>query len=181
VADASPHLHWPLPIAVVAALVIEGFGFTAISTALTLREYNVTRRKSDPAAPTALPMILVGVYFAAAVGLTVLMDIVPGLARFAPAVFPVFSLAGMTIAALRVSHKQRLADIAADKEARKAERQERNASKMQADAKPALHQCLICSETFSTKQAKAAHMRWTHSNGHANAAATIPDRQGDAY
>lgn len=166
----SVHLQWPTPIAFVAALIVEGFGFSAIATALMLREYNVTRRKTDPAAPFWIALILVAVYFAAAVGLTVLMDIIPGLSRFAPAVFPVFSLSGMTIAALHYDHRQRVANIKAEKAEARAERLAKASAV--SEPKPALVslRCKICGHTANTQNALNAHMRiHTNGNGHKEA------------
>lgn len=116
------YLRWPLPIAIVAAVIIEALGLAAVNTALTLREYNAQRRKTDPRAPFAVAAALVGVYLAVAVLLTVALDIVPDLARWAPAVFPLLSLAGVTVLALRSDHRRRLAAIAAEKAERSASR-----------------------------------------------------------
>lgn len=126
------YLRWPLPIAIVAAVIIEALGLAAVNTALTLREYNAQRRKTDPHAPFAVAAALVGVYLAVAVLLTVALDIVPDLARWAPAVFPLLSLAGVTVLALRSDQRRRLAAIASDKEARQAERQAARQEKRQA-------------------------------------------------
>lgn len=117
------YLRWPLPIALVAAVIIEALGLAAVNTALTLREYNAQRRKTDPRAPFAVAAALVGVYLAVAVLLTVALDIVPDLARWAPAVFPLLSLAGVTVLALRSDQRRRLTAIASDKAERQAERQ----------------------------------------------------------
>jgi hypothetical protein len=118
----SVHLQWPIPVAVIAALIIEGLGFSAVAVALMLRNYNASKRQKDPAAPLWVALVLVGVYFVTAVSLTILMDIIPGLAVYAPAIFPVFSLCGMTIAALYFDHRSRLTGIEAEKAERKAER-----------------------------------------------------------
>jgi hypothetical protein len=160
------HLEWPVLIAAIAALIIEGFGFSAVSTALMLREYNRTRRKADPAAPVWLAYLLVVIYFVAAISLTILMDIIPALAVYAPAVFPVFSLSGMTIAALLHDHRQRLAEIEAGKAEQKAERAARKAEREQASSKPETEQaeqkekyiCPVCSASFEKQKALNGHM-----------------------
>jgi hypothetical protein len=125
------YLRWPLPIAIVAAVIIEALGLAAVNTALTLREYNVSKRKTDPAAPFALAAALVGVYLTVAILLTVALDIVPDLARFAPAVFPLLSLAGVTVLALRSDQRRRLEAIASDRAERQAERQAARQAKRQ--------------------------------------------------
>lgn len=117
------YLRWPLPIAIVAAVIIEALGLAAVNTALTLREYNASKRKTDPAAPFALAAALVGVYLTVAILLTVALDIATDLARFAPAVFPLLSLAGVTVLALRSDQRRRLEAVASDRAERQAERQ----------------------------------------------------------
>lgn len=116
------HLGWPVAVGIVAALIVESLGLASSATALELREYNLRRRKSDPRAPFALAVALLGVYFVVATGLTVLLDIVPGLARLAPGVFPALSLCGVTVLALRADHRRRLEAIAHEKAERRAER-----------------------------------------------------------
>lgn len=127
------HLAWPPAVAVIAGVIIECLGLAATSTALQLREYNTTRRKADPAAPLVLALGLVGVYFGSITLLTVLLDTAPTLAAYAPLAFPMLSLAGVTVLALRADHRRRLAAIDADKQERKAERQ---ASRQKVTAQP---------------------------------------------
>jgi hypothetical protein len=124
VARASvEHLGWSQTLGVVSGTIIEVLGLTATSTALTLWGWNESKRKSDPSAPFALAASLVGVYFASTVGLTVLLDITPQLARFAPAIFPTLALVGTVNLALRSQHKRRLAEVESVKLERKAKRQ----------------------------------------------------------
>lgn len=119
------HLAWPQVIGVVAAIVIECLGLATTSTALALWDYNASKRKSDPSGPVAVAVALVGVYFVTAVGLTVALDIAPGLAVYSPGVFPFLSLTGVTVLALRSDHKRRLATIQSVKLERKAKRRSR--------------------------------------------------------
>lgn len=123
------HLHWPAIVGVVAAVIIESLGLATTSTALTLRDYNASKRKSDPQAPFTLAVALVAVYFVTAVGLTVALDILPGLAVYSPGVFPFLSLAGVTVLALRSDHRRRVEEIEADKEKRSRQRSQRRSSK----------------------------------------------------
>ena len=119
------HLHWPAWVGLVAAVIVESLGLATTATALVLRDYNASKRKSDPQAPYTLALALVSVYFVVATGLTVILDIVPGLAVYAPAIFPTLSLTGVTVLALRSDHKRRLADIESVKMERKEARQGR--------------------------------------------------------
>lgn len=122
--SAIQYLGWPVPVAIVAAAIVESLGLSAVNTALELREYNQAKRKTDPGAPFSLAAVLVVVYVAVAIVLTVALDVVPTLARYAPAIFPALSLAGVTILALRSDHRRRLAAIEAEKAERRALRQE---------------------------------------------------------
>jgi len=117
------HLKWPFLIGLIAAVIVESLGLATTLTALELRDYNKSKRKSDPAAPFWLAAILVGTYFVVALGLTVALDIFPEQAIFAPGIFPLLSLCGVTILALRADHGRRLKAIKADKQRRRESRQ----------------------------------------------------------
>jgi Winged helix-turn-helix DNA-binding len=110
-------------LAWIAAAIIESLGLTTVSTSLLLWEYNADKRKTDPDAPFLLAASLVGVYLVSTIGLTVLLDIFPDLARYAPALFPILALVGAVNLALRSGHRRRLATIAHERADRKAERQ----------------------------------------------------------
>lgn len=116
-------LHWSAELAWVAAAIIESLGLTTVSTSLLLWEYNADKRKTDPAAPFLLAASLVGVYLVSTIGLTVLLDIFPDLARYAPALFPILALVGAVNLALRSGHRRRLLSISQERAERKADRQ----------------------------------------------------------
>lgn len=116
------HLNWPLPVGVIAALVIECLGLATTGLALDLWRYRKSKRKTDPPAPLALAISLIVVYFIVAIALTVALDINPELARFAPAIFPMLSLAGVSVLALRVDHRGKLAEIERGKTERRQKR-----------------------------------------------------------
>jgi hypothetical protein len=123
------HLAWPGWVGIVAAVIVESLGLATTATALELRQYNASKRKSDPRGPFTLAALLVGVYLVVAVGLTVALDILPVLAVYSPAVFPLLSLCGVTTLAIRSDHKRRLEAIAQDKAQRRASRKARKAEK----------------------------------------------------
>lgn len=124
VANATvQHLHWSNELGWVTAGIIESLGLTTVSTALTLWEYNADRRKTDPTAPFSLAASLVGVYLVSTIGLTVLLDIQPELARYAPALFPLLALVGAVNLALRAGHRRRLSTLAQERAEKRAERQ----------------------------------------------------------
>ena len=132
VARASiEHLQWSSGLGLVAGAIIEVLGLTATSTALMLWEYNEGKRKTDPVAPFPLAVVLVGFYYVSTIGLTVLLDIVPSLARFAPVIFPTLALVGTVNLAARAQHKQRVEAIENVKAERKANRQGNRQGKRQ--------------------------------------------------
>jgi hypothetical protein len=94
-----------------------------MATALTLRSYNQERHPGDPAAPFSFSAGLVGIYLSVAVVLTVALDTVPGLATFAPVLFPGLSLAGMAVLAIRADHARRLVVVGALRATEQAEAQ----------------------------------------------------------
>jgi hypothetical protein len=133
VAQASvEHLGWSNAIGLTAGAIVEVLGLTATSTALTLWDYNEGRRKTDRPAPFWLAAVLVGFYYVSTIGLTVLLDIAPSLARFAPALFPTLALVGTVNLALRAQHRRWLAAIAQEKAERQHLRQAKRQSSRQA-------------------------------------------------
>lgn len=105
------HLGMPWIIAVIAALVVELLGLSSTAVALELYEYNATKRKTDPEAPTWMAVGVIVVYVLTTISLAVVLDAFESLARFAPAIFPLLSLAGVGVLALRIDHQRRLAKI----------------------------------------------------------------------
>ncbi|MCP4540115.1 MAG: hypothetical protein GY832_23505 [Chloroflexi bacterium] len=122
-AQAQTHLEMPGWVAAGAGIAIEVLGLSVVNQALRLREYNATKRKSDPQASTFVANGLVVVYFLAAELLVIGLDIGPkllagqeiGLTGIAPAVFPLLSLTAAITLALRSTHRVRLNKIAEGK------------------------------------------------------------------
>lgn len=130
-ASSVRHLDWPWPIGVIAAVVVECLGLASTGLALTLWDYQKSKRKSDPPSPFWLSLVIVTAYFVVAVVLTVVLDIVPSLAIYAPALFPALSLAGVTILAVRIDHRERLAQIERRRVKDRADRDQRKAEKVE--------------------------------------------------
>lgn len=118
------HLHYPLIIAVSGGVVIELLGLSSTNVALTFYEYNQEKRKTDQKAPFLLALALVVTYFVTATVLTVLLDVIPDLVTWAPIIFPLLSLTGVGVLALRADHRRRLNKIEDDKEERKNARKD---------------------------------------------------------
>lgn len=117
------YLEYPIWIGIIAAVIIEALGLAATSTALDMYIYNQTRRKIDPPAPLFLAIILVLAYLFIATCLTIIVEVIPNLAVYAPVIFPSLSLAGAVILALQTMLSNRQKAIADEKAERKAERQ----------------------------------------------------------
>jgi DNA-binding transcriptional ArsR family regulator len=152
-------LGWPMTVSAVAAIVIELLGLAAVNTALMLRDYNAGKRKSDPRAPFGLAAALSAVYLVTAVTLAVLLDVIPSLARFSPAIFPLLSLAGVTVLGLRSDHRKRVEAIAEDKarrrKMRKERREDRKREESQAEADRKLQEAERKLQEARRKEAEA--------------------------
>ena len=138
------HLDMPQWIAIVAAGVIELLGLASTSITLTLYEYNQSKRKSDQPAPFVLAALIIGAYFFTVILLAVVLDVFPQFSRYAIAIFPFLSIAGVGVLALRMDHNRRLEIIEENKEEERQKRQERKrAAKaekaaMRTETKPAI-------------------------------------------
>jgi len=128
-------LEWPLPIGILSAAVIESLGLVTCTTALDLYQFNQNRRKNDAPAPFWLAVLLIILYFLIAVLLTVVLEIQPSWSVIAPAIFPVLSLAGVTVIALRNNYQNRIQLITNEKAERKAERKANHTNQRQ-DLRP---------------------------------------------
>lgn len=101
------YLHWHWIVAIIAAIAVESIGVVSVIVALRLYEWNETKNKTDPAAPFALAITTVVIYFVVTIGLTVLLDVFPELARFAPAVFPLLAAVGAVNIAVKNGQQRR--------------------------------------------------------------------------
>jgi hypothetical protein len=120
---AIHYLDYPMSIGVISAVIIEALGLAATSTALDIYIYNQTRRKVDPPAPLFLAIVLVLAYLFIATCLTIIVEVIPHLAVYAPVIFRSLSLAGAIILALQTMLSNRQKAISDEKAERKAERQ----------------------------------------------------------
>ncbi len=138
VANATmAYLKWDPLVAGVAGAVIEGLGLTSSSTALTLWYFNARKPQDEPRAPYGIAALLLGVYFASTILLTVVLGMDTSLTHLAPAIFPVLSIVATVNIALRSQHANRLERIAAAEEAERlaAEKAEQERKRASAEAK----------------------------------------------
>ena len=88
------HLNIPIAIGIIIGLIIESLGITSINTWMRLQEWNITKRKSDPSAPSNISLLLVIGYFSSVILLTIVLEIYPALAIYSPALFPLLAVIG---------------------------------------------------------------------------------------
>lgn len=98
-------MNFPLPVAVVTALTVEGIGFVSINTANEMREFNRhlngVELKQKMQAPVWQAYGVAGLYLTTATLMTVVLHIVPTLTIFAPLPFILMTAAGGWLWALR--------------------------------------------------------------------------------
>lgn len=123
------YLHWHWSIAWVAAVAVESIGVVSVVLSLRLYEWNDRKNKTDPSAPFKLSLFLVAVYFVVTIGLTVLLDVFPELARFAPAIFPFLAAVGAVNIAVKNGQQRR-------EELKKEQKQERKSIVSKPEGKP---------------------------------------------
>jgi len=117
-------LQWHPAIGWIAAAAVEALGLACTATALEFADYNATKRKTDPPAPTSLAWAMVGVYFGSSLVLSLLATFTR-LELFAVLVWPVISSVGTLVHAMRKDHARRLAANDAARERERNERRER--------------------------------------------------------
>lgn len=127
--SAMEHLRLPLLVAIVAAAIIETLGLSTVHTALWCYDWNSQKRKTDPAAPVGLAILLGGVYLVATLGLVVLLEVWPWLSTYAPALFPALAVVGAVNLALISQQERREAGVQAQKAEAREKRRERRLSR----------------------------------------------------
>jgi hypothetical protein len=106
------HLGWPRLVSLAAGLVVEGVGLAAVNTALEFREHNRGLKDGDKrTAPFTVAVGISVVYFTSVIGLTVILDTVATVAQYAPLVFPILSICGAMLIAMRKDHAQRVEEM----------------------------------------------------------------------
>ena len=104
---AHDHLLWHWSIAIIAAVAVESIGVVSIVLSLRLYEWNQTKNKTDPNAPLTLALVAAVFYFIVTIGLTVVLDVYPYLAKFAPAIFPLLAAIGAANIAMKNGQRRR--------------------------------------------------------------------------
>ncbi len=94
------HLSAPVWVAVIAGIVLEVVGIAGIASSTRAFMWNNSKRKSDKQAPLALNIAATSIYFATALLLTVVLEVWPSLAKFAPGMFIIVSVSSGSILVL---------------------------------------------------------------------------------
>lgn len=126
------YLDWHWSIALIAAIAVESIGVVSVVLALRLHEWNEAKNKTDPAAPFWLTAVTVSIYFVITIGLTVLLDVIPELARYAPAVFPLLAAVGAVNIAVKNGQQRR----EEAKQGKRQRRRERRRGRVVTEQKP---------------------------------------------
>lgn len=101
------YLNAPGLVAVIAGLVLEVVGIAGIANATRAYMWNRNKRKSDEAAPLALSIAAVSIYFVTALLLTVILELYEDLAAIAPGMFIVLSVSSGLILVLSSMQRRR--------------------------------------------------------------------------
>jgi hypothetical protein len=121
----------------VVAAIVETLGLATVNTSLRMWEWNQTRRKTDPAAPTWIGVLLGVVYVITTLMLIVALEVWPAVSTVAPAIFPFMAVVGTVNLALIAGQERREATVKEERQERKAERQaNRQAKPAQASGEP---------------------------------------------
>ena len=159
-------LGWPGWVGWIAGASVECLGAASAHLWLDLRAYNATKRNSDPTAPEALALGVVGVYFVGMGALTVASTL-PILRPYMMLVVPILSAAGTLVLALRSGHVARLVSVQSAKDEaqakRKAARAKRNLTQSQTQSTQAKPVALSLEE----RRAQVAEL---HAQGQRNLA-----------
>lgn len=126
VADAiQTHLQAPAWVGWAVGATVEGVGVAATHITLEMFTYNQTRRKTDPAAPFWLGIIVAGLYFLTGISLTVIVKIFPAAITAAPAAFFVLAIVAYITLALMTNHARRTQTIKAETAERRNQKRNR--------------------------------------------------------
>jgi len=99
---------WPA-LAVTIAIVIETLGLTTTHTALGMHAWNQTHKgQPEKQSPFWLSVILAVAYIIATLSLILVLEILPNLEHYAPAMFPLLAVVGAVNLALRSHHNARI-------------------------------------------------------------------------
>jgi hypothetical protein len=127
--SSMEHLNLPVAMGISVGLIIELLGISSVHTWIWLSDWNANKRKSDPTAPTGFVSLMSSVYIVVTIGLTVVLAVIPDLATFAPALFPVLAMIGGINLALIA--QQEVREVAVQRERQSKRSSKRNLNSLQ--------------------------------------------------
>lgn len=122
---------WPNEMAWIVAIVIEGVGLSAVTTAYQLWDYNQTHKEDAELAQFGIAVSTAAYYLVIVITVNVLLDVFKddtNVRILAQALLSTLSVVAMVILALRAQHARKLADIQRVKDEAKGERDELEAA-----------------------------------------------------
>lgn len=126
---AEKHLTAAPWVAVTMAVAVEAVGIAAIHTTLRAYTWNQEKRKTDPAAPLWLGIVLSVAYLVIGILLAVLLELYPGLAPLAVAAFFVLAAIAYITLAMIADQARRETETTEARAREKAERNEKRNAK----------------------------------------------------
>jgi hypothetical protein len=147
-------------------------GLASVHTWLWLSGWNADKRKTDPAGPANVAILLGVVYLVTTIGLTVILEVEPSLSTYAPALFPLLAVVGAVNLALIAQQEQREAAVNLERQERRLARQNaqqvhrntaqdvhsRNAQQGQSSAQQGAQNDALCAINRTRQERKAALM-----------------------
>jgi len=129
-------LHFPIVVAVISALVIEGLGFVAVNTAIQMRDFNnrlsVKERQDKMQAPVWQAYGATALYTVVTLVMTVLLHVFPQLVTYAPIPFILMGVAGAWLYSLRSELTARIVERDKGREKAKQARDDKKKDRVQA-------------------------------------------------
>ena len=132
------YLEWPVPVAGVAALTVEGLGFVSVNLAQRMYTFNHTLRMDERAmkviAPTWQAAAVTVLYLIVTISMIALLDVFTELTHYIPAVFPLLGITGAALWAIYQEQESREQLLAEYRQKKEKERKQRKQEKQLADA-----------------------------------------------
>lgn len=121
---SQQHFQFSPLISIILALVIETLGLTSINNALSLWDFNQSRRKNDKPAPLFIAVMMIVFYLISTIGLTYFLEVYSGLSKIGVIFLPFLGIMGGINIALHSDLERRRQNILLEKVERKVKRLE---------------------------------------------------------
>lgn len=116
-------IQFPLPVAILSAIVVEFLGLVTVSTSVQFWTWNDSKRQADPGAPVWLAVITAVAYLLIVITTNVILDLRSPIEQLlAKALLSTLSVSAAMTIAIRSQHARRLAEIEKDKAQKREDR-----------------------------------------------------------